>query len=270
MLLVAHAACFWPVWAWYLDRLDDGSDEPWAVIALLAALVIGWPRSGLRLQPRDGLIIAAAALTALYAALYFFLPPLIRAVIAMAALGCTWVSVSGARAKSPAIICLLALSVPVLATLQFYAGYPLRAVTAAGATGLLNLFGAGVERAGTIMLAGGQAVLVDAPCSGVRMLWTGSVLCCVLAGMRARLTWSGMVIALACVVPIVMAANVLRAALLFVIETARQPLPDYLHSLVGVLTFTLVGVALLAAEGLHARRQKRYDTRSLRFSWSSA
>ena len=25
LLMLAHAACFWPVWRWYVDRLDDGS-----------------------------------------------------------------------------------------------------------------------------------------------------------------------------------------------------------------------------------------------------
>ena len=33
LLLAAQLACFWPVWTWYLHRLNDGSDEPWAIAA---------------------------------------------------------------------------------------------------------------------------------------------------------------------------------------------------------------------------------------------
>jgi len=255
--MAAHVACFWPVWGWYIERLDDGSDEPWAVMALLAAAALSWPRSGFRLRERDGLLVDAAALTACYAVLVPFMPPLLRALVAMSALACTWVSLSGARAKAPAVICLVALSVPVIATLQFYAGYPLRAVTAAGATCLLNLFGADVVRAGTTMVAGDHTVLVDAPCSGVRMLWTGSALCCVLACMRAQVSWAAMTLALACVVPMVLLANMLRAALLFLLETASHPPPEFLHSLVGMLAFVIVGVSLLAFEAAQARWRRR-------------
>ena len=119
-----------------------------------------------------------------------------------AALGCSWISVSGSRARWPAILCLLALSVPVIASLQFYAGYPMRTVTASGATWLLNLFGIEATRTGTSMVAYGRTVLVDAPCSGVRMLWTACVLCASLAAIRTRVSWRAMAMALAGVFPI--------------------------------------------------------------------
>jgi exosortase len=254
LLMLAHAACFWPVWRWYVERLDDGSDEPWALAALLAAVVLSWPRA-FKWNPRDPLLLGAAAGTLLYAVLAPFAPPLLRALVAVAALGCSWISVSGARDKWPAILCLLVLSVPVIASLQFYAGYPMRTVTAGGATALLNLLGVEATRVGTSMMAYGRTVLVDAPCSGVRMLWTASVLCASLAAMRARITAGGMAAALACVVPIVLVGNTVRAALLFLIETADSPPPGYLHSLVGIVTFVIVAALLLGAERLLTRRR---------------
>jgi len=254
MLVLAHAACFWPVWRWFVERLDDGSDEPWALAALLAAVVLSWPRA-FKWNPRDPLLLGAAAGTLLYAVLAPFAPPLLRALVAVAALGCSWISVSGARDKWPAILCLLVLSVPVIASLQFYAGYPMRTVTAGSATALLNLLGVEATRAGTSMMAYGRTVLVDAPCSGVRMLWTASVLCASLAAMRARITAGGMAAALACVVPVVLVGNTVRAALLFLIETADSPPPGYLHSLVGIVTFVIVAALLLAAEHLLTRRR---------------
>jgi exosortase len=262
LLIAAHAACFWPVWGWYLERLDDGSDEPWALVALLAAALLSWPRQGFRWNPRDPLLLAAAAFTLLYTVLAPFAPPLLRALAAVAALGCGWISVSGTREKWPAIICLLLLSVPVIASLQFYAGYPLRTLTAGGATALLNLAGVDVTRAGTSMMAHGRTVLVDAPCSGVRMLWTASVLCASLVAMRPRTSWRAMALALLCVLPIVLAVNSLRAALLFLIETAHFEAtpPGYLHSLVGIVTFVIAAALLLASENLqtrHARRRRQ-------------
>jgi len=254
LLVLAHAACFWPVWRWYVERLDDGSDEPWALAALLAAVVLSWPRA-FKWNPRDPLLLGAAAGTLLYAVLAPFAPPLLRALVAVAALGCSWISVSGARDKWPAILCLLVLSVPVIASLQFYAGYPMRTVTAGSATALLNLLGVEATRAGTSMMAYGRTVLVDAPCSGVRMLWTASVLCASLAAMRARITAGDMAAALACVVPVVLVGNTVRAALLFLIETADSPPPGYLHSLVGIVTFVIVAALLLAAEHLLTRRR---------------
>jgi len=253
--MVAHTACFWPVWRWYVDRLDDGSDEPWALVALLAAVALSWPRDGFKWNPRDPLLLGAAACTLLYAVLAPFAPPLLRALAAMAALGCSWISVSGARNRWPAVLCLLVLSVPVIASLQFYAGYPLRTLTASGATWLLNLLGIDATRSGTSMVAYGRTVLVDAPCSGVRMLWTASVLCASLAAMRTRITSSAMAAALACVVPIVLVGNTARAAMLFVIETADKPPPSYLHSLVGIVTFVIVAASLLGAEHLLTRRR---------------
>lgn len=257
LLLAAHAACFWPVWQWYVQRMNDGSDEPWALAALGAAVLLSWPRTGLRLVERDTLLATGTALTMVYAVLAPFAPPLVRALAALSALGCVWISLSGARERAPAVIGLLALSVPVIASLQFYAGYPLRIVTAGGATALLNLFGGDVMREGTNMMSGGHLVIVDAPCSGVRMMWTAAALCCVLAGLRNRLSWTGLAVSLLLVAPIVLVANAVRAALLFLIETAAEPPPPVLHAGVGVVTFVLVAVLLLASEQLQARWERR-------------
>jgi exosortase len=198
----------------------------------------------------DSLLIAAAALTFIYAASIPFAPPLVRAIIAMAALACSWVSITQSRDKLPVVLVLFALSLPVIASLQFYAGFPLRTVTAGGATALLNLVGMSVERLGTAMIWQGQTVLVDAPCSGVRMLWTGAALCCVLAAQREVVTWRGLAVALVMVIPITLAANTLRAALLFVLETRPVPASDVLHASVGVVTFTLAAALLVASETL--------------------
>ena len=268
LLVAIHAACFWPVWRWYFQRLNDGSDEPWAIAALLAALAMSWPAQGFRLEARDPLFMIAAALTLLYAALFPFAPPLMRAIPAMAALACSWVSVAGSQHRLPAVVGLLLLSIPVISSLQFYAGYPLRVVTAAGATEMLNLFGSDIARVGTSMSVDGRTVLVDAPCSGVRMLWTGSVLCCVLAAMRDA-GWRSTSLALLLVVPVVLIVNGVRAALLFLLEIRATPPPAALHSLVGVMMFVLAAGLLMWSDAVQSRLVRRSRNPRVRLSASA-
>jgi len=272
ILIAIQTLCFWPVWRWYVARMTDGSDEPWGVVALLAALILTWPRAGrLQLESNDPLLTAAAVLTLLYAVLAPFAPALICAAFAMAAIACSWIGSTGSRTKWPVIVALFALSLPVIASLQFYAGYPLRTVTAAGASMLLNPFGLDVERVGTTMLWEGRAVLVDAPCSGVRMLWAGAFLACVLASQRACVSWRSLAAGLLMMIPVALFANSIRAAALFVLETRAEPVPQLLHALVGVATFALAGVALLAIDAaLRNRKPHNGGTGRRYLDWSAA
>lgn len=253
LLVALHALAFWPVWRWYGERLGDGGDERWAPLALCAALCVSWPARAFRLDARDPRLVVAVLLTLIYAAAAPFTPPLLRAVLAMAALAATWTSVADARATRWPVIGLLVLSVPVIESLQFYAGYPLRLVSAAGATSLLELAGLDVIRVGTNMSLGEQLVLVDAPCSGVRMLWTGCVLVCVLAAQRERLGFREFAFAMALALPLILAANAVRAALLFVLETRSGPPSAFWHSAVGVASFALVALLLYASERVQVR-----------------
>lgn len=268
LLVALHATCFWPVWRWYFQRLNDGSDEPWAVAALLAAAMMSWPARGFRLEPRDPLLAFAAALTLIYAALAPFAPPLVRAMPAMAALACSWVSVTGSRHRLPPVAGLLLLSIPVISSLQFYAGYPLRIVTAAGATEMLNLAGFDIARIGTSMSVDGRTVLVDAPCSGVRMLWTASALCCVLAAIRDA-GWRSTLTAQLLAVPVVLFVNSVRAALLFLLEIRPSPPPVFLHSLVGVTMFVLAAGLLLWSDTVQSRFASRVRDSRVRLSASA-
>jgi exosortase len=271
LVIATHALACWPVWRWYLARATDGSDEPWGIAALLAALALTWPHDRrLRLQPDDRLLLAAAALMFLYAVLTPFAPPLVRAIVAMASLGCSWVSIADARRKWPIVVVLFVLSVPIIASLQFYAGYPLRALTSTGASALLNVFGIGVAHVGTTMTWNGQTVLVDAPCSGVRMLWAGAFLACLLVAQRRSITWPGLTVALLLVLPVTLLANAIRAALLFVLEVQSEPPSEFLHASVGVVTFALAGLAIVGLEALLRRgdaaraRSRAYSTLSVR------
>jgi exosortase/archaeosortase family protein len=254
LVFALHAAAFWPVWRWYIARTGDGSDEPWGIAALVTALVMTWPRKMQLLQSADRLLLAGALLTLIYVVITPLAPPLLRAASAMAALACTWVCIAGARDKLPAVALLFALSLPIMASVQFYAGFPLRTLAAIGTHQLLTSSGMDITREGTALLWNGKTVLIDAPCSGVRMLWTGATLCGALALMRSAIAWRALIELLACALPVLLLANTLRGAALFLLEIREVPPPAAVHDAVGIATFVLACAGLVGVDALLQRR----------------
>ena len=58
-------------------------------------------------------------------------------------------------------------------------------------------------------------------------------------------------------VPIVLAANLARAAALFVLEIAPVPPSEFLHSLIGAGAFTAMGLTLVGVERFTAGCNRR-------------
>ncbi len=150
---------------------------------------------------------------------------------------------------------LVALALPVVPSLQFTLGYPMRIVSAALAVGLLQMHGIGVTRQGTFLLWRGEMVQFDAPCSGVNMLWAGLLLTlagCVLFRPGPVKDALGVVLSLL----LTLAANVLRAASLFYLETGFVAhSPAWWHEGVGVAAFVVASGAMLWAVGRMAPRE---------------
>ena len=113
------------------------------------------------------------------------------------------------------------LSLPLLASLQFYAGYPLRVITAEASRWLLAA-GFEVERSGASLLVDGRLVIVDAPCSGVQMLWLGYFTACVVA-LHAGRRNASFLARLPAVSALVLAGNVLRNAVLVAARSIGPP-----------------------------------------------
>ncbi len=237
--IVAIVLSLWPVWVWYLRRMTDGSDEPLGVIALIAGGILLWRNREEVALTKPGMIAAGGCL-AIYAVGFPFFPPLIRAVLAIVAIAC----LSGSVLKRPGLWCLFLLSLPVVASLQFYLGYPMRWFSAAMADGILSLVGLDVARQGTeLILNGNTPVGVDPPCSGVRMLWTGafiSALICAVGGY----SWFRTAIFMLCGCFAVVLANGFRVTLLFVKESGLLDLPEWTHEGIGLLVFLLLVLAL--------------------------
>jgi exosortase/archaeosortase family protein len=231
VLLLAMTVALWPVWRWYALRTFDGSDEPYGLIAL-ATLAIVVMRNGMELPRSEKRIVCAAILLGVYALLFHVTSPLPRALVAVAALATLVLR----RRNLVANAALLGLSLPVVATVQFYLGYPLRVMAAEASVIILRVLDFTVTREGTLLHWRGETIMVDAPCGGVRMLWFGIYLAAALAafsGLGNRRS----LFALGAALFLVVGANMVRATALFFKEAHLVALPDWTHSGIGVVLF---------------------------------
>jgi len=246
-LLAVELLAFWPVWRWYVHRLNDQSDEAWGIVALVTALMfIFWHKreNGSAFSAPLRLMLPATLLLC-YSLSYHFLSPLPRAAIAVTAIAATISAMRFGRRLHPGVWGLLLLALPVVASLQFYLGFPMRAVVARLTAPMLQINGFAVTAVGASLNWNGDPILIDAPCSGVKMLWTGFYLTCALAcyfKLDAGRTALACVAALAAIV----IGNTFRAAALFYVESgaADLPLPDWTHEGVGVVVFAATAIAI--------------------------
>lgn len=226
-------AC-WPAWVYLVRRWGDGSDEPLGVVA---ALSLCWLARSRTTKAPAGPWVAGLLL---YAWLRPWLPPLLSAAIAL-----LLVTAACSRARHgrilPGWLGLALLSLPSLASLQFFLGYPARLSAAEAARWLLGLEGYVVQRHGLVLSWAGQSLAVDAPCSGLTSLWMTLFFVMLLASRRL---WTlRQTLAMATLGTLVAwSANVLRLTGLFFSELLLQR-PE-LHQLMGVVTF-LLGLAVL-------------------------
>ncbi|WP_225610321.1 exosortase Q [Pseudomonas sp. PDM19] len=238
LLFAALAA--WPSWLWAARRLGDGSDDPLGIIALAALGVLLWrDRHSLRTQPRLRWLGAAALLLISGALFQSILPPLLRGLLSVLALLLVILSLRASGQPWLSWLGLGVLSLPLLSSLQFFVGYPLRVVTAEVSTWLLRLGSWTVERQGSALLVDGQWVMVDAPCSGIQMAWVGYFTACALAAWL-RLPDRLLLRRLPLVGLLVLGGNILRNTLLVWGESGASGFPGWAHEAVGLLVF--VGV----------------------------
>lgn len=243
-LIGIQLLAFWPVWNWYARRLAAASEELWGLLAIVTALFFLWQHSS-ESKEQPSLYLSAAALF-VYAISYHFLPPLISAAVALISIGCTLSAFRLARRLHIGLIGLLLLALPVIPTLQFYLGYPLRVLVAEMAIPLLRLNGILVAREGSCLNWGGALISIDAPCSGIKMLWTGLylafALCCFYRLNNTRTSVAAIMALI-----LVVIGNGLRAISLFYIETGIIKMARWTHEGVGLLLFALTALAIITS-----------------------
>jgi len=246
LLLIA----LWPHWIWLARRLTDGSDEPWGILALATVLVLVWRVRGELQFPSRAALLGSGLFAVLAALLTAVVPPIFAAAVAMLALALLITSALPRRPAAP-LAALLLLALPVVASLQFYLGYPLRLATAHAAAPLLSALGITVSASGAALLYEGRSILVDPPCAGIGMLWVGSWAAALLSWLHGA--GAPRALANACfAAATVFAANVLRNALLFFPEAGLWPQHAALHAGIGLVAFAVALLPVIAFVGRSA------------------
>lgn len=246
-MVAGLAAALWPHWIYMARRTVDGSDEPWGVLALVTVAVL-LVRERRRLErPTRAALVAAGALAVAAALASLTLPDLVAAALAMLALGVFLVHALPGRPATP-LVALLLLALPLIASLQFYLGYPLRAFTAHATAALLTAAGIDATAAGATLVHDGLTVLVDAPCAGIGMLWIGSY-CAALLSYLAEAGALRTAFNAAAAALLVLAANVARNTALFFPEAGLVHWPAWAHEAIGLaaLALAVVPIVLLSA-----------------------
>jgi exosortase/archaeosortase family protein len=239
--LALLAGALWPIWRWYAARARDPG-EGWELLSLATAVLFVALRAPTMPARAADLRLPALLLLA-YTAAYPFVPPLLRAGIAFAALAAASSALVFERRLHLPLAGLILLALPVIASLNFYLGYPLRAAVGAVTAALLQMNGLAVVQDGALLVWGGQSISIDAPCSGVNMLWAGLYLAFALAAFQELDAIRTTLLALLATCG-VLAANVLRAAALFYLEAGVVRLPGEWHAAIGLTVFLLAALGL--------------------------
>ncbi len=242
---------FWPVYRWYLSRSTDGSDEPLGLIALAACLVsVGLRASGQKTneQGNEHFLYLAAFSTLFYILSFSGSSKMVSAAFAVVSL-----TASASALITPLLAgewCLALISLPVIASLNFFVGFPLRVLSAKLASISLSLANLSARAEGTMLVFKDQMVSVDAPCSGIKMLWF-SIFTAALTATYLKLSPLKTGALLIASVLFSVIANTLRVTALFYLETGlishKSTLfsEAFLHQAIGLVVFLFLILAII-------------------------
>lgn len=241
LIILFQVVAFWPVGVWYLSRMFDGSDEPYGVVALLTAAILSLRnKAG---QPDSTSLIIISALTVSYAFIGYKFPFLLQGALLVTALSFLLSRIYFYRTIHLGLAGLLLLSLPLIASLQFFLGFPLRVVTSEVVSHLLTFFGYSVYSVGTMLHWRGENISIDAPCAGIRMLWSGLFLhfsLCTLRDLSSRMTILGYSLSMV----IIFLGNLTRTFFLFFTESGIVQASSWVHPAIGIICFVLVSLAI--------------------------
>ena len=237
------AAC-WSAWPELAARTPDFAA---ALPLMLVAATLAAPLLRRGSWSASIAITPLVILLSLYTLAVLFAPPLLR--IAPAVLGVCYCLHAASRDGAPRVSFygLVLLALPVLPSLEFYTAYPVRLAAIEASAGLLRMNGIAIGVEGLALRFGEQLIQFDAPCSGVRMLWTCWFLASALAHLY-QLTWWRYLTALILATLLAIAGNIVRATSLFYLEAKLLPLDPngWAHEAVGIAAFAMTALLLFA------------------------
>ncbi len=179
-----------------------------------------------------------------YCATVLTAPNAVQALLAALALATICNGLAVVCTLRPGDWFLIGLSLPLVATANFYCGYPLRCVITFLSCEIIQALGLEIKASGTELISPTGMVEVDAPCSGIKMLWLCSYLAATFASLMRLRTVPSIVLMVVAVVAAI-AGNVLRVSALFFLETNLRSYPSLtkleepLHQVIGLLAFLL-------------------------------
>lgn len=238
-ILLLPLLAYWSVWNDYAQRVWSDPQLAGHPLAAMAGMWVLWSKG--RTERRAGPFGVPAAFTVallcalLYAPLYSRLSWMPRYALALQGFGTClcWMRAS----QRPWLgLGFMVLGIPMLSQLEQLIGADVRLSVAEAAAALVRVSGWSVFAHGTRLEWAGGAVDVDAPCSGLRMLWTGVfVLLLALAHFRLPIRSA---LALTLATPLLIwLGNVLRCAALFYVESGLVIAPSWVHPGVGLIVF---------------------------------
>ena len=260
----------WGLWLWlfrsvlaHLGMVYSRQDMSVSVVALIGILgLLAWRSRGRRPsfaawaraprpRPAPALLAMGAALGYLAVARLLDVHILEDALFGLGSYGLAglWLAPPAWRRGWPALLLLVA-TLPFGYHLDTFVGYPLRVWTAGVAATILGgrvPAGGGAE---AILLLENQVAAVDLACSGVKGLWTGSLLLLAAAWLSgAGLGWR-LILAAGLQTLLLILANLLRVTVLAGVGLGLgQPVvAGWLHLPLGVLGFAaaaLLGLRVL-------------------------
>lgn len=244
----------WPLWLWSARRLSDGLDDPYGVFALATLLLVLWrDRGGFCSTPRGGWLSLSVGLAGVATLLWGRWPALLCATLGVLAVLTAALALRHHAQPRLAWFGLGLLALPLLSSLQFYLGYPLRLLTAEASAWLLGGAGLAVSREGSALQVEGQLVMVDAPCSCIQMAWA-AYFTAFAAAAWLRLPDRLLLRRIPLLGALVLVANILRNSLLVLQETGRLGGPGWLHEGIGLAVFAALCQLVLRVVAFGAPR----------------
>lgn len=251
---LATLAALTPALSWWALEMGKSSDSRIGLFAFPLGVALIWRDRGGGDEPaRPGLVVMSLAL---YLGLWCLHMRTFAVAAALVAGAVASLGTERGRSLPLAAMMLLLMGLPIFRDLQYVGGYPLRLASGEIAAEILRLQGLSVLRIGTALDWQGELIEIDAPCSGIKMLWT-STLVALVAASWLRLNWWRFGVTLLALPVIVVIANALRCAALFHLESGRLDLPAWAHAATGILIFALAAVAQL---GVARRLEARNDS----------
>jgi exosortase len=236
-------AC-WSAWFELAARIDGAAAALPLVLVLSALAAPALTRHPLRRISPSALIVPLLA----YVVAVLIAPPIFAIAPAFVAICRVLFGAGQDGAPRASFYGLVLLALPVLPTLEFYTAYPVRLAAIEASAGLLRMNGIAVSVDGLALRFGTDLIQFDAPCSGVRMLWTcwflASALACLHRVAAARYALSLVIATLFAI-----GGNIVRATSLFYVEAGIVPTGDatWLHDAVGLAAFAMTALLLLVA-----------------------